>query len=1096
MGHPSAAAWSGRPFRIAAAASALAVLLLLLALQPQAPQPLSTPGFLKAALGAPQPSAPLVRTPAPGVRVAVRDGGYAVERGKASVSVVSAEPGDAPWVRFEGGVTRPTAFGHETVTIDGAKAEQLLTVTERQGPRTWRWNLAAPGLTPVLRADGGVDFRRGSRTAGIAIRPVAILDGAGRDITPAGTRWSLERSGDAWTLALRLDDTRLPVPYVIDPAVDYPSPLYLSSTNGSITGTTDWQLKAAQPSAANLSTKNDPGKNGVGYVQFAPGAATTTLAAPALNSKGWFVDAGASNGNTGFPTGAWSFTLKTDVEGTSTGGTAVLTVAMWKGTISAGVFGTTTQLIAPTDDPGAVNIVASATPVTRTVTIPSVPKFRLNAGETLLVQVWRHQTVGYSSNNAANRTVDLSVNDGVSLLTPQPADDGAPVNALSITSASGAYLSGGTLFYKGNAAGSFAFRDTLTDTAGTGTASGPHQVQYPAVSTTGWTHALETVTTGPSFQSSTYSWTASPSNPAVQTLTGEDKALGTATAAVTFQSDTAAPATTDDTATIGSAWRNTDQTVTLTPADGAGSGTAATYSTTDGSAPTTGSPQGTSVPLTADGVYTVKYFSTDRVGNAEAVKTAGTQIRIDKTAPASATLDALPASIRNGQALTGSSADGGPSGIASVAYYRCAGAPCTPSTLIGTSSTGPDYSVAWSAQPADGVYQVLARAQDAAGNTLDSAKQTVTIDNTAPAAPSIASTPSDPTNSTAPAFGFTGEASATFACELDGAGFTACTSPKSYAGLLQGAHTFKVKQTDAAGNPGPSATFAWTIDTTDPGAPSIGSAPADPTNSTAPGFSFTGEASATFACQLDGAGYTACTSPRSYSGLAQGVHTFDVRQTDLAGNTGSPATVTWTIDTTAPAAPAITSTPPDPTNSGAPSFVFTGEASATFACELDGAGFTGCTSPKSYAGLTQGSHTFKVKQTDAAGNPGPTATFTWTIDTTAPAAPSISSGPSDPSNLTGASFSFSGEASATPSCELDGGGFSPCTSPKTLHGPGAGRSYVPRPADGRRRQHRTRRRLRLDDRHDRAGVAHAHLGPLRPDQLDGRELRLHGRARP
>ena len=62
------------------------------------------------------------------------------------------------------------------------------------------------------------------------------------------------------------------------------------------------------------------------------------------------------------------------------------------------------------------------------------------------------------------------------------------------------------------------------------------------------------------------------------------------------------------------------QTVTLTCTDAGGSGCKATYYTTDGTAPTTKSPiyRG---PLTVSKSTTVKFFSSDKAGNSEAVKT-------------------------------------------------------------------------------------------------------------------------------------------------------------------------------------------------------------------------------------------------------------------------------------------------------------------------------------------------------------------------------------------------------------------------------------------------------------------------------------------
>jgi hypothetical protein len=91
-----------------------------------------------------------------------------------------------------------------------------------------------------------------------------------------------------------------------------------------------------------------------------------------------------------------------------------------------------------------------------------------------------------------------------------------------------------------------------------------------------------------------------------------------------------------------------------------------------------------------------------------------------------------------------------------------------------------------------------------------------------------------------------------------------------------------------------------------------------------------------------------------------------------SGSTTSP-------DTTAPDT-AIATHPADPTTATDGSFSFTStEANSTFRCTLDGVS-TGCTSPKTFAALAVGAHSFSVVATDAAGNTDQTpATFNWTV---------------------------------------------------------------------------------------------------------------------
>src|SRR5439155_20743067 len=128
-----------------------------------------------------------------------------------------------------------------------------------------------------------------------------------------------------------------------------------------------------------------------------------------------------------------------------------------------------------------------------------------------------------------------------------------------------------------------------------------------------------------------------------------------------------------------------------------------------------------------------------------------------------------------------------------------------------------------------------------------------------------------------------------------------------------------------------------------------------------------------------------------------------------------------------------TSGPPSVTVSTDASFSFTDdEAGTTFRCSLDDAGFSTCTSPVTYSGLGEGAHTFAVEAVDPAGNVSTVTSYAWTIDVTPPPAPAIDSEPPNVTASTTATFSFNdSDASATFRCKLDGGSFSPCSSPIT-----------------------------------------------------------------
>ena len=107
--------------------------------------------------------------------------------------------------------------------------------------------------------------------------------------------------------------------------------------------------------------------------------------------------------------------------------------------------------------------------------------------------------------------------------------------------------------------------------------------------------------------------------------------------------------------------------------------------------------------------------------------------------------------------------------------------------------------------------------------------------------------------------------------------------------------------------------------------------------------------------------------------------------TPLSAVSESPTpTPTPTPDTTLPET-TIISSPASAVATTTAIFEFSSSKSdSTFSCQLDNATSTVCVSPKEYANLAEGSHTFKVSAKDAAGNEDATpAEYSWIIDLSA-----------------------------------------------------------------------------------------------------------------
>jgi hypothetical protein len=336
----------------------------------------------------------------------------------------------------------------------------------------------------------------------------------------------------------------------------------------------------------------------------------------------------------------------------------------------------------------------------------------------------------------------------------------------------------------------------------------------------------------------------------------------------------------------------------------------------------------------------------------------------------------------------------------------------------------------------DGGYSLEARATDPAGNVgTVTASAPYVLDTTAPLAPEVTG-PLGPSQSGLPRFTWTGEEGALAQCQLSRDGvvveeWASCSSGTTPQLTRDGTWTLAVRLVDAAGNTGPaSSSSGYVLDTTAPAAPYV-TPPKTPGRDLAPSWGVMVEGGATLECRLvDAAGvagaWTPCSLPvvTSLEGRPDGTYVLEVRATDAAQNVSAVGSGSYVLDTAAPAA-AVVSAPVGPSRNRTPSFTLTTEDGATTSCRLTSGAtvisdYAACTSPVviNLADLPDGTYTLTVRVSDAAGNPGPSATGTYVLDTTAPAAPVLSLVPATPSPLRSVTWAFSYEPGSTLICRL------------------------------------------------------------------------------
>ncbi|WP_232445687.1 beta strand repeat-containing protein, partial [Burkholderia ubonensis] len=310
----------------------------------------------------------------------------------------------------------------------------------------------------------------------------------------------------------------------------------------------------------------------------------------------------------------------------------------------------------------------------------------------------------------------------------------------------------------------------------------------------------------------------------------------------------------------------------------------------------------------------------------------------------------------------------------------------TGATVQYSVDNGAHWSTSFSA--VEGTNNVQVRQIDVAGNTSSATSFSFTLDTSA-AAPGVALT-TDSGSSASDHITNVGtlnlsgvETGATVEYSTDG-GHTWSASFSATEGL----NDIQVRQTDIAGNTSAATSFSFTLDTS-AAAPGVelavdsGSSASDHVTNVGT-LNLSGvETGATVEYSIDG-GHTWSAS----FSATEGLNDIQVRQTDIAGNTSSATSFSFTLDISA-AAPGVALTT-DSGSSASDHVTNVGtlnlsgvETGATIEYSTDG-GHTWSTSFSAVEGVND----IQVRQTDIAGNTSSATSFSFTLDTSA-AAPGV-----------------------------------------------------------------------------------------------------------
>jgi len=279
-----------------------------------------------------------------------------------------------------------------------------------------------------------------------------------------------------------------------------------------------------------------------------------------------------------------------------------------------------------------------------------------------------------------------------------------------------------------------------------------------------------------------------------------------------------------------------------------------------------------------------------------------------------------------------------------------------------------------------------------------------------------------------------------FECKLNQDEWSTCQSPLKTKILNDGNHTFFIRAKDANQKILTDKSISFSIDTVKP-VVSVANPPSAinslPDLSLIFQSSDQGSGVDKVLCSIDNKVFAQCLSPISLNKLVEGDHSLKLKSVDKAGNESDVLTFNWKTDFSIPTVTFTTS------NSGfsvsnSQNIEFIGAnkngGSLVFECSLDQSVFSTCKSPFVANSLPDGTHTLKVKITNAVGQTNQSI-FEWKIDRTLPLV-KVDSSPAKLMRNNQGTFGFTAKDSlsgiAKIECKLDSEAYKICLSPVSI----------------------------------------------------------------